>query len=131
MGAESTTEPGGTQATTPAGTPEAASGQQGAGGGQSEADRLARLEQELAALKGQAHAGSQQVVQERLDAPGATADEVRRQLEERDRQRAAAEKEKAGESRIAQLEQQIKEMKEKPPEPPLRRVERFMGWRRA
>src|SRR5581483_5756523 len=124
MGAGTEHEPGGGQATTPPTAPEAGSGQQGTAGDQSEAGRLERLERELAALKAQAHGGSQQVVQDRLDGPGAIADEVRGQLEARDRERAAQAEKDGLKSTIAGLEQAIKDMREKPPEPPVRRVER-------
>ena len=129
MGADENTTPAPGQAGTPQNPPEAASGQQGAAGGQSDAARLAQLEAQLAQLTGQLHQGSQTVVQDRLDAPGATADEVRRQLEERDRQRAAEQDKATLTGQVADLAAKVKEMAEKPPEPPVRRVEKFMGWR--
>lgn len=133
MGADSTNDQGGQGPAPgpqgPASTPQAASGQQGAAGAAPGGDRLDRLEAKVDSLIGSLHQGSQTAVQARLDAPGATADEVRRQIEERDRQRAAEQAEQAKDGRLQALEDKVTGMAEQAPEPPLRRVEKFMGWR--
>jgi hypothetical protein len=62
--------------------------------------------------------------------PGlSTAEEIRRQLEERDAAEAKRKADEAGSQRIADLEAKVSGMGEKVPESPVRKVERFMGWR--
>jgi hypothetical protein len=131
MGAGTENEPGGTQAGTPGTAPEGGSGPQGAAQPPSGGDRIDRVESKLDNLITALHSGSQTVVQDRLDGPGATADEVARQLRERDRERDAQTAEDARNGRIKSLEDRLAGMAEQPPEPPLRRVERFMGWRKS
>lgn len=57
------------------------------------------------------------------------AHEIRAQLEEQDRKRAAEAAEQGKADRLAAAEARIAELSEKPPEPMPRRVERIMGWR--
>ncbi len=62
-------------------------------------------------------------------APTSIADEIRAQLEERDR-KAAADKDKAGQDEWRQnVDKRLAELAEKPPESPARRAEKIMGWR--
>jgi hypothetical protein len=56
------------------------------------------------------------------------ADEIRIQLDERDRKRAADDQARADSDRLGAVEARVSELAEKPPEPMPRRIERFMGW---
>lgn len=64
-----------------------------------------------------------------LDAPTSIAEEIRQQFEERDRQAKAAADRKSGEDRLTAVETSVKEIAERAPEPPARRIEKIMGWR--
>lgn len=83
--------------------------------------------------KDQAHTAAAQHEQAKLNAPSDVADEVRRQLEERDQAQqasAAADQAKTAEQSWRQgVDTKLAELTEKPPEAPVRRVERFLGWR--
>jgi uncharacterized protein YceH (UPF0502 family) len=61
--------------------------------------------------------------------PANVAEEIRRQIEERDARAAAAADDQARTDRLGALETRVSELAEKPPEPMPRRVERIMGWR--
>jgi len=64
-----------------------------------------------------------------LDRPSTIADEIRQQLEA---QRAADAEtaEKRGQAdRLAAVEDRLKGMTEQAPQPPERRIEKFLGWR--
>jgi hypothetical protein len=62
-------------------------------------------------------------------APTSVADEIRAQLEERDR-KAAADQDKAGHDEWkTSVDKRLAELAEKPPESPVRRAEKIMGWR--
>jgi hypothetical protein len=90
------------------------------------------LDEIRAALTGgehQAHAAAQKHEERKLDQPTTVADEIRAQLEERDRRQAAADEGKAAADRLAAVETSVREMAEKPPEAPIRRIERVFGWR--
>ena len=71
--------------------------------------------------------GSEQ--QETPAPPANVAEEIRRQIEDRDARAAAAADDQARTDRLGALETRVSELAEKPPEPMPRRVERFMGWR--
>lgn len=77
----------------------------------------------------QAHDAAQQHTEDRLDRPSSIAQEIRDQLAA---QRAADEKaaaEKGQADRLAAVEQKITGLAEQAPEPIVRKVENFMGWR--
>lgn len=61
--------------------------------------------------------------------PGNIAEEIRAQLDERDRRDQAAADDKARGDRLAAVETKVAELAEKPPVTPPRRVEKLMGWR--
>lgn len=61
--------------------------------------------------------------------PANVAEEIRRQIEDRDAKAASAAEEQAKTDRIGALETKITELAEHAPEPMPRRVEKFMGWR--
>lgn len=69
----------------------------------------------------------------KLDAPSDVAGEVRKQLDERDKaqqQTAAADQAAAADKEWRTgVDTALAELREKPPEAPVRRVERFAGWR--
>jgi septal ring factor EnvC (AmiA/AmiB activator) len=79
--------------------------------------------------EGQAHTAAQQHTEDRLDRPSTIAEQVRAQLEEA-KAREAADAEKRGQAdRLAAVEARVSGMAEAPPEPPQRRIEKFLGWR--
>ncbi len=95
-----------------------------------------KLDQVIGLLQGgehKAHAAAAAHEQDKLNRPSDTADEVRRQLEERDRAaKAKADADQAAataDSWKQGIETSLAELKEKPPEAPARRVEKFLGWR--
>jgi hypothetical protein len=59
---------------------------------------------------------------------GNVADEIRAQLDERDRKRAADDQARADSDRLGAIEAKVSELAEKAPEPMPRRIEKFMGW---
>lgn len=61
--------------------------------------------------------------------PSNIAEEIRAQLDERDRRDQAAADDKARGDRLAAVETKVAELAEKPPVTPPRRVEKLMGWR--
>lgn len=93
---------------------------------------LEGIQQTLAKLGG-AEKGAQQTAQTgraaELEAPTNVAEELRRQLDERDAKRAAADAGKAQSDKIAELEKTVARLTETPPDTPVRRVEKVMGWR--
>lgn len=92
--------------------------------------RLDRLETTVnglaAAIRegGSAQEGAEKLESERLGGPASIADQVRRQLDDRDRQAEATEHAK----RLDELAATVKEMAENPPADPPKRRHRFMGW---
>lgn len=100
------------------------------------ADRMGHVEStlnELAALirggEGRARGAAQARTEQRLDQPTSVADEVRRQLEDRDRAAAEQAGRKSDADRLAAVETTVAELAEKPPEVPVRKIENLMGWR--
>lgn len=83
----------------------------------------------LGGTEHQAHAAAQQHTEDRLDRPTNIADEIRQQLEERDRAAAASAKDQADQDWRAGVDEKLSGMTEQTPEAPLRRVEKLMGWR--
>ena len=61
--------------------------------------------------------------------PGNIADEIRQQLDERDRKAKSEAEAQASTDRLGALEAKVSELAEKPPESMPRRVEKLMGWR--
>jgi hypothetical protein len=97
--------------------------------------RLDRLEAKvdavidrLSGLVGGAHKDATSTTQERLDAPGAMAEEVRKELARAERERIAAETEQQREARLKAVEDKVVPLTEKVPLPPPRKIERIMGW---
>jgi len=85
----------------------------------------ATLNQVLSILKGDGGKTDQPATE-----PGTSnvAEEIRQQLEERDRKQRADEEKKHGDDRLGALETRVSELAEKPPGPLPRRVEKLMGW---
>ena len=83
----------------------------------------------LGKTKDNTQANAQEGRAKELDAPTSIAEEIRLQFEERDRKAAAAADAKGKEDRLAAVETSVREMAEKPPEPPARWIEKFWGWR--
>ena len=75
-----------------------------------------------------APASMQQREQARLNAPTSVADEIRQQLDERDRRKADEDGKKAADDRLGAVEQTLREMTEQDPVPPVRRIHKIMGW---
>lgn len=73
-----------------------------------------------------AHGAAQEHTEAKLDRPTNVADEIRAQLNERDRQ-AAAERDK---SDLASLKETVAQLAEKSPEPMPRRIETLMWGKR-
>jgi hypothetical protein len=96
-------------------------------------DRVeSKLDQLISIVSGKEQQGqkiAQRGREAELNAPTTVADQIRAQLEERDRKAAETAGKQAETDRVAALEAKIAEMSEQPPETPARRVERFMGWR--
>ena len=95
--------------------------------------RLDRVEGALGEIKAMLSGGERKVhaaaadhEAAKLDAPSTVAEEVRAQLEERDRSQAEQSAKQAEGDRLAAVETRMAEMSEQKPEPPIRRVERFM-----
>lgn len=91
-----------------------------------------KLDQILAVLgktRDNAQANAREGQERKLDAPTSIAEEIRQQFEERDRKAAADAEHKSREDRLAAVETSLKEIAEKAPEPPARRIEKIMGWR--
>jgi hypothetical protein len=91
--------------------------------------RVGRLETMISELKdaitGDGGPGSESAP----EPPANVAEEIRRQIEDRDRKTASETAEAAKTDRLAAVETKLAELAEKAPEPVPRRVERFMGWR--
>ena len=89
----------------------------------------AKVDQILGLLgkdKDKVHGAAEQHTEAKLDRPSNVADEIRQQLDERDRKtREDAEKQAAG-SELAELRAKVAELTEKPPEPMPRRIEKIM-----
>ena len=76
--------------------------------------------------KGKAHDAAEQHTEEKLDRPSNVADEIRQQLEERDRADAARRKDEEAQGTLASLKAQVAALTEQPPVPAPRRIEKIM-----
>jgi hypothetical protein len=83
----------------------------------------------LGTKEGAAQQTAQRGRETELDAPTTVAEEIRRQIEERDR--AAAADKSASETAEWRkgVDAKLAGMAEQAPEPPVRRIEKLMGWR--
>jgi uncharacterized protein YceH (UPF0502 family) len=91
--------------------------------------RVGRLETMISELKDAITGGGGQGSETAPEPPANVAEEIRRQIEERDARDRAAAEDKAKTDRLGALETKLAELTEKQPEPMPRRVERIMGWR--
>ena len=76
----------------------------------------------LGGAEGQAHAVAQEHTEERLDRSSTVADDIAKALEERDRNQKESDWKTGVDTTLAQLTEKV-------PEPPVRKVEKIMGWR--
>jgi uncharacterized protein YceH (UPF0502 family) len=91
--------------------------------------RVGRLETMISELKDAITGSGGQGSESAPEPPQNVAEEIRRQIEERDRAAAAAAEDQAKTDRLGALETRLAELTERAPEPMPRRVERIMGWR--
>ena len=91
--------------------------------------RVGRLETAISELKDAITGGGGQGSETAPEPPANVAEEIRRQIEDRDARAAAAADDQARTDRLGALETRLAELAEKPPEPMPRRIERIMGWR--
>jgi uncharacterized protein YceH (UPF0502 family) len=91
--------------------------------------RVGRLETMISELKDAITGGGGQGSETAPEPPANVAEEIRRQIEERDAREAARAADQAKTDRLGALETKVAELTEKPPEPMPRKVERIMGWR--
>lgn len=119
----------------PAGQGPPAGGAPPAGDGPGIDARLDRLEATVGTLvsvvqsgTGKAHDQAAAHEAAKLDRPTSIAEQVRHQLDERDRRDAEKTARDAERGRVAALEAKVAEMAETGPAPVARRVERLMGW---
>jgi hypothetical protein len=84
----------------------------------------------LGTKEGQAQGKAQDARTAELDAPTSVAEEIRTQLEERDRKaKADAAAAEHGQWKT-KVDETLAAMTEQAPEPPARKIEKLMGWRR-
>ena len=91
--------------------------------------RVSRLETAIEVIRAAVtgvHKDSAAAVEGRLDAPGSVAEEVQRELARRDEAAKQEEKDRL----LGKLDETVKGLTEKAPQPPPRKVESFMGWGR-
>lgn len=98
-----------------------------AGTGSGLAARIGTIETKLDALIGALHKDAGTTTGKRLDAPNSVAEQVQEELSRRD----AATKAQEERDRLGQVETKLGQLTEQVPEPVIRRVEKFMGWRNA
>lgn len=84
----------------------------------------------LGSDKNKAHDAAEQRTEAKLDRPSNVADEIRQQLDERDRAAKADREKQAADGELADLKAKVAELSEKPPEPMPRRVETWMWGKR-
>lgn len=93
-------------------------------------DRVGRLEASVDKILNIVSGGGGKPEQsETPQQPGNIADEIRQQLDERDRRAKTEAEDAAKTDRLAALETKVSELAEKPPESMPRRIEKLMGWR--
>jgi hypothetical protein len=91
-----------------------------------------KLDQILAVLgktEGNAQGAAAEHEADKLDAPTSVADEIRRQLEDRDKAEQAKKAAQEGDSWRKNVDTRLSELAEKKPETPARKIENLMGWR--
>lgn len=86
-----------------------------------------KLDQILSVL-GKQPAAKEPATEEK-NPPTSVAEEIRAQLDERDRKAAADKTAADADAWRKGVDEKLAGMGEKAPEPPVRRVEKFMGWR--
>ena len=87
-----------------------------------------KLDQILAVLRKQPATAKEPAGQEK-DPPTSVAEEIRAQLDERDRKAAADKAAADGDAWRKGVDEKLAGMAEQAPEPPVRRIEKIMGWR--
>jgi hypothetical protein len=99
--------------------------------------RIGRIEQAvdkiLGALgkgEGQAQKQAEQHEERKLDAPSGIADEISRQLDERDQRDKAAKADAEHAEWRTGVDKSLADLREQPPEPPQRGIERIMWGKR-
>src|SRR5579862_6690361 len=93
------------------------------------AGKLDTILDKLSGAESGAHAAAQQHPEDRLDRPTGVAEEIRAQLAERAQADAAARQAKEDADWRASVDGRLAGMAEHAPEPPVRRVEKLLGWR--
>ena len=91
--------------------------------------RVGRLETAISELKDAVAGGGGPGTETGPEPPANVAEEIRRQIEERDAAAKAAADKQAEADRVGALETKLAELTEQKPGPPPRRVEKIMGWR--
>jgi hypothetical protein len=89
------------------------------------ADQVDKLTMMVGKLIGGAHKDATATTEHRLGEPTSVSEEVQRELARRDEAQKQAERDAA----LGRHEEALKGLTEKIPEPPVRKVERLMGWR--
>jgi hypothetical protein len=90
------------------------------------AGKLDTILDKLGGAESTAHDAAQQHTEDRLDRPTSMAEEIRAQLEERDRANAAAKQAQDDADWRASVDGRLAGMAEHAPEPPARKIERVM-----
>ena len=93
-------------------------------------DRLATAVSQVLAGKGPAaaaHEKAEDATEDRLGRPSTVEEQVAAALEARDREARQAQLHED----VASAKADLAALKEKPPETPIRKIERIMGWREA
>ena len=91
----------------------------------SKVDRLAEL---VAKVIPGSHAQAEQRVEERLDRPSTVEEQVKAELDKAKREEAERAAREARDADDKQLRETVAKLAEKPPEPPVRRATRLLGW---
>lgn len=93
--------------------------------------RLSGIETTLSALTASLHGRAQEHTEHRLERPQAVADQVEAALRQAEESRQRAEADREAKSFRETITQQVKELREKAPGPPVRPIEGMMWGRRA
>ena len=88
-------------------------------------DRLAALVEKV--IPG-SHAQAQERVEQRLDRPTTVEEQVKAELDKAKREEAERQAAEAKDADDKQLRETVAKLAEKPPEPPVRRATRLLGW---
>jgi hypothetical protein len=92
------------------------------------AGRLDRIEQIVRRLVPGSREDSRERVERRLDRPSTVEDQVRAELARAQREQAQADAAQADQTERETIAQRVAKLEEKPPEPPVRRATRALGW---